>query len=258
MEQLAIIEKVKETGRADENVSAILMYGSFIRGEGDEFSDVEFYVYLHDKTNFDSRHWVEQIRPVRLFFTNEHGTEVAFFDAGGKIIRGEFHFASIEEVETIKTWRALISFEDSDKMNLLDKEGLLTKTLSGIDKARPDRHTPENVRWLAESLLNALFWAKNLICRGDHAHAVMAFGFVQKHFLSLIRLAQGATEHWESPTKNLEHEIPDEWYHKYQCAIPSLDGDDLCRTYNMTQKNAEELFALLGVPEDLKQLLSEI
>lgn len=37
MEQLEIIEKVKEIALADRNVSAVLMYGSFIRDEGDEF-----------------------------------------------------------------------------------------------------------------------------------------------------------------------------------------------------------------------------
>ncbi len=252
MEQLKIIETVKKNAQADGNVSAVLMYGSFIRGEGDKYSDVEFYVYLNDKTSFNSRHWVEQIRPVAMFFTNEHGTEVAIFES---MIRGEFHFGTIDDMETTKTWQGFISFEHADKMKLVDKDGRLAQVLDSIEVVKPNWHDPENVRWIAESFLNAFLWTRNLIARGENAHAVMAFGFVQKHFLSLIRLACNATEHWESPTKGLEHEISPEWYDKYQCAIPSLDNDDLCRAYNMTLENAKELFALLDVPKDLRTLL---
>ena len=250
--QLEIIEKVKKIAFSDDNVSAVLMYGSFIRDEGDEYSDVEFYVYLHDKMNFDSRCWVGQIRPVALFFTNEHGTEVAIFD---NMVRGEFHFGSLDDMKTIKTWQGFISFEHAEKMKLVDKEGRLADVLNSIEIVKPDWHDPENVRWIAESFLNVFLWTRNLIARAEDAHAVMAFGYVQKHFLSLIRLACNATNHWESPTKNLENEITPEWYHQYQCAIPSLDNDDLCRAYNMTLKNARELFALLDVPEDLRVLL---
>ncbi|MGL6226203.1 MAG: aminoglycoside 6-adenylyltransferase [Thermoguttaceae bacterium] len=252
MEQLRMIESVKETALSDENISAVLMYGSFIRNEADEYSDVEFYVYLKDKSCFHSRHWVEQIRPIALFFTNEHGTDVAIFE---NMIRGEFHFKSIEDIETIKTWQGFISFEHADKMNLVDKEGRLMETLHAIEVIRPNWHEPAHVRWVAESFLNSFLWTKNLICRGEQAHAVMSFGNVQRHFLSLIRLACNATEHWENPTKNLEDEIPPEWYGKYQCAIPSLDDDDLCRCYEMTLENAKELFVLLEVPDELKTLL---
>lgn len=173
MEQHAIIEKVKEIGRSDNNVSAVLMYGSFTRGEGDEFSDVEFYVYLKDRTDFDSRLWVERIRPVVLFFTNEHGTEVAIFD---NMIRGEFHFGTLDDMEMIKTWQGFLSFEHAENMNLLDKDGRLAEVLNAIEIVKPNRYDPANVRWVAESFLNALLWTRNLIIRGEHAHA-----FAQKY-----------------------------------------------------------------------------
>lgn len=187
-----------------------------------------------------------------MFFTNEHGTEVAIFES---MIRSEFHFASVAETETIKTWQGFISFEHAEKMNLIDKDGRLAETLKAIEIVRPNWHDAANIRWVAESFLNVFLWTKNLICRGEDAHAVMAFGTVQKYFLLLIRLACNATEHWESPSKGLENEIPEEWYGKYQCSIPSLDGDDLCRCYNTTLANAKELFTILDVPEDLHKLL---
>jgi lincosamide nucleotidyltransferase len=89
MKQYQIIKKIVEQAEHDTNVSAVLMYGSFIRNEGDEYSDVEFYIFLYDKTGFDSHRCVNQIEKTSLFFTNEFGIEVAIFDS---MIRGEFHF----------------------------------------------------------------------------------------------------------------------------------------------------------------------
>ncbi len=42
--QEAMVERVRELCRADRRVTGAFMYGSFTLGEGDEFSDIEFYV----------------------------------------------------------------------------------------------------------------------------------------------------------------------------------------------------------------------
>ncbi len=49
-------------------ISALLMYGSFVKNEGDVFSDIEFYVFLNPGDEFDSQDWVNQIAPVSTFF----------------------------------------------------------------------------------------------------------------------------------------------------------------------------------------------
>ncbi len=42
--QEVMIERVRELCHADRRVTGAFMYGSFTLGEGDEFSDIEFYV----------------------------------------------------------------------------------------------------------------------------------------------------------------------------------------------------------------------
>ncbi len=88
--QNKIIQSVKDKCIKDELVSACMMYGSFTKGEGDQYSDVEFYIFIQDDKieNFSSRHWVSEIYPIDLIFYNEYGTEVVIFS---NMIRGEFH-----------------------------------------------------------------------------------------------------------------------------------------------------------------------
>ena len=39
------------------------------------------------------------------------------------LIRGEFHFLTINEIDVIKSWEGFVSFSDFDQMNLIDKDG---------------------------------------------------------------------------------------------------------------------------------------
>ena len=51
MTQLQMIDTTKSIAQQDENVSAVLMYGSFTKNEGDQYSDIEFYIFLKSKEN---------------------------------------------------------------------------------------------------------------------------------------------------------------------------------------------------------------
>ena len=57
MLQLKMIELFKEGCHEDARIIATLMFGSFAIGEGDEFSDIEFAVFIQDDhfENFDQR-----------------------------------------------------------------------------------------------------------------------------------------------------------------------------------------------------------
>jgi hypothetical protein len=50
--QEAMIEKVRELCNRDERVVAALMYGSFAIGEGDRFSDIEFYLFFDEEARW--------------------------------------------------------------------------------------------------------------------------------------------------------------------------------------------------------------
>src|SRR5215212_8769943 len=89
--QVAMIERVRTLCQQDQRLMAALMYGSFARGEGDQFSDIEFALFFVDDQLplVDQAAWVAQIAPVELYFADDIGHQTAIFN---NLIRGEFHF----------------------------------------------------------------------------------------------------------------------------------------------------------------------
>jgi lincosamide nucleotidyltransferase len=49
LQQEVMIERARELCQRDENMVATLMYGSFALGQGDRFSDIEFYLFFDDE-----------------------------------------------------------------------------------------------------------------------------------------------------------------------------------------------------------------
>ena len=81
------------------------MYGSFAIGEGDRFSDIEFYLFFTDETSGDLREeaWVAQIAPLCLYYVNEFGNGTAIFE---NLVRGEFHFEAAPSVGLVDAWQS--------------------------------------------------------------------------------------------------------------------------------------------------------
>ena len=251
--QIEMIEKVKALAFNDQKVSVLLMYGSFIKNEGDQYSDIEFYLfYRHD---FDHRAWVGQIRPLKFYFTNEFGTEVALFD---NLIRGEFHFSPVEEITVVKSWEGLTSFEYADRMSLVDKDGCLKEVLTGISQDRPRHDYRDQIEWLAQSFLNNIILTRNVLRRGDLAHAQQCFQFVQKYLMWLIRLADAADKHWENPSKNFQAEVTAEHYAAYAACVPDVRPESLDRALTASVHLASKLFATVGVSEELTSILKTL
>ncbi|MDR2946727.1 MAG: LinF [Candidatus Adiutrix sp.] len=251
--QPVMIERVRELALADERISAALMYGSFIRGEGDQFSDIEFYLFY--RSDPDHREWVAGVRPLRMFFRNEFGTEVAIFD---NLVRGEFHFGPVEDIEVVKSWEGETSFEHADQMILADKDGRLAEVLSRVSRERPRHDSPEQIRWLGESLLNNLLLLKNLAARGEGAHAQQTFQFLQKYLIQLIRLADAADNHWENSAKMLEKEISAAWYAAYAACVPDLAPGRMAERLKAAVALSRKLFVELNMADDLRALLEDI
>lgn len=252
MRQLQMIDKTRELANGDNYISAVLMYGSFIKGEGDQYSDIEFYIFY--KQDFNHEEWVNQIYKTKVFFTNEFGTEVAIFE---NLIRGEFHFLPIEDIKIVKSWEKYISFEYYKNMILVDKEEKLTEVLTSIDKARPTHSSKEDIDWICKSLLNNLLMTKGLIQRGEFAHAQQAFQYIQKYLLFLIRLELDADNYWESPTKKIEQEIPSEWYDVYTHCVPTVNEKSLIQCFNNCIDTLST-FQNISIPQIMKASFIEI
>lgn len=256
MVQLQMIQKVKQVALDTEAVSAVLMYGSFIKGEGDMYSDIEFYIFLRDEKGFNKEQWIGGIAPFDLFFTNEFGTDVAVFS---NLIRGEFHFHPVDDVEVVHTWQGMTTFEFIDQMNLVDKDGRLGEVLSSIQPPyRPVYDTPEQREWIAQQLINNLIFVMNLLKRSEYAHAHNLFWFIQRFLLWLIRLHTSATVHWEAPTKKLENDLPAEWLERYRQCAPALDKKKLKTSFSKSLILSRELFEKLDIPQNIKDVLTKI
>lgn len=251
-----MIDRIRELSSRDENISAVLMYGSFIRGEGDHYSDIEFYIFVKDLSKTDKISLLSKIRSIALFFTNEYGTDVAIFD---NLIRGEFHFHPVTDIEMIKSWQGLTSFEYIDSMNLVDKDGHLTAVLKEIKPPyKPVHDTPETIEFLACSLLNDLLFEKNLIERKEFVHAHQLFYSIQKYLLWLIRIYTKSEDHWESPTKKSEQDIPKDWYDKYMTCVPVPNGKSLRTSLSNVFTLSEYLFTELNVSKNIASVLEKI
>lgn len=255
MVQLEMIERVKSLAHRSTAISAVLMYGSFAKGEGDEYSDIEFYIFLRPEIHFDKQSWITSIETIELFFVNEFGTEVAIFK---NLVRGEFHFMNVDQVGIINSWIGLVSFEYWENMILVDKDNRLLHVFEKIDKDRPRRDAMDNIIWLQNSLVNTLLFTKNLLLRNEWAHAQQNFFYIHRYLLWLIRIKADSTNHWESPTKKLETDIPSIWYQKYSECVPSLDPDNLDRAFLKSVNLACELFEYHKSEKGLVDILSRI
>jgi lincosamide nucleotidyltransferase B/F len=123
--QTAMIERVRELCQQNERIVAAMLYGSFTRGEGDQFSDVEFVVFVSDAelSSFNQQDWVAQIAPLALYFADDLGHHTAIF---GNLIRGEFHFEPASAIPKVATWQGNAWFPSQEAVILLDHTGELT------------------------------------------------------------------------------------------------------------------------------------
>lgn len=250
-----MIERVRLLAQESVAISSVLMYGSFVKGEGDAYSDIEFYVFLHSGSDFDKKLWVNTIEETELFFVNEFGTDVAVFS---NLVRGEFHFLDVSQIEIIKSWVGLVSFEYWEKMILVDKEKKLTHVLSEVPKSPPVRNTPENIQWIQYSFINIALFTKNLLQRKEWAHAHQNFSYLHKYLLWLIRIRVGSTAHWESPTKKAEDDLPPEWYSRFRECVPGIDKRGLKEAFVHCITLATTLFTYRHAAQETLALLNKV
>lgn len=243
--QNKIIQKVKGKCIEDEFVSACMMYGSFTKGEGDQYSDVEFYIFIEDDKleDFCSRHWVSQVYPIHLIFNNEYGTEVVIFS---NMIRGEFHFLPVSKIEIIKSFKPTGVFPDPESMYIYDSTEQLKPLLDDLGGAGPDRMTDENVNFAFNNFVNAWLMGVNVMRRGELARSLEVLTHVQKYILQLIRIKENTVERWLNSTKNLEEDISTESYKDYVSITSKLKENEIKTAYKNALNLVEALNEMLG------------
>ncbi|MGW5355825.1 hypothetical protein ACWERV_35585 [Streptomyces sp. NPDC004031] len=200
-----LISRVRELCHADDTIRASLMYGSFAAGEGDEHSDVEFWLFLDPaaRAALDPAAWCARVAPVNLVLRNEFGTHVAFFEG---LVRGEFHFATTDDIASVGDWPARGAAVEA--MVVTDRDGALTPVLAALPRQAPLPADPAEIADLCGRFANWLVLAAHVTARGERLRAQDAHAHAARHLLWMARLAEGGTAHWLTPSRAAEDELP--------------------------------------------------
>ena len=77
MLQNQLIDRVRVLCASDPAIVAELTYGSFPQGIGDEYSDIEFWLFFAGPV--DPLSWLQAMAPYEYVVLNEFGSHVVFF-----------------------------------------------------------------------------------------------------------------------------------------------------------------------------------
>jgi lincosamide nucleotidyltransferase B/F len=261
LQQEVMIQKVRELCEDDERVVAALMYGSFALGQGDRFSDVEFYVFFEDEASegLEEEAWVSQISPLDLYYVNEFGNGTAIFE---NLIRGEFHFEAASKVGLVEAWETAW-FPSLGSAVLVDKSGDLSRRVERLVRRPPDLDIPERALFLCRSLMNWTLMGTNLLRRGEYARAEAFLTLVHGHLLRAVRLVEGRTANWLSPSRRLEEDVSATSYQRFRACTAALDAGQLALAYASTWEWGRELMGelaarhALALPEALLDKLDQ-
>jgi lincosamide nucleotidyltransferase B/F len=242
--QEVMIERVRELCHQDERVVSALMYGSFALGEGDRFSDIEFYLFFADEALGDLREeaWVGRIAPLYLYYVNEFGNGTAIFE---NLVRGEFHFEAASNVGLVDAWESAW-FPSLKSAVLVDKSGELTRRVSRLVRRQPEMDTSERALFLCRSLMNWTLMGANLLQRGEYTRAEAFLTLVHGHLLQAMRLVEGKSANWLSPTRRLEEDASATSYERYKECTAALEAKQLARAYASTWERGRELMGKLA------------
>lgn len=172
------------------------MYGSFAQGNGDEHSDIEFWLFFEPGKVPDPPEWCARIEPPLAVVRNEFGAHVAFFEP---LIRGEFHFATTDDIASVGEWPAR-----NGAVAIKDHRGRLGPILATL----PEHATPDDAAELCGRFANWIVLACHVAARGETLRAWDALGHVHRHLLWLARLDAGRTETWLTPSRRAEADLP--------------------------------------------------
>lgn len=244
--QEELIAAVKAKAAADAGTEGVLMYGSFTQNAGDEFSDVEFYLFVADTVfeALDTAGWIAGVAPVYTCFFNQYGTQVAIFKS---LVRGEFHFLPASEMGVIESFAPVGWVPDIDAMCLYDKTGALRRYLEDlqVNASAVRRDSAESIEYVFNNCVNLILMGANVLQRGEIARALDILTQAQSFYLQLVRLDEGQTHHWLNPLKALEREISTPAYQRFALCATALHEVQMEWAYFELGRNLKDIIEKL-------------
>jgi lincosamide nucleotidyltransferase len=246
-----MIERFRDVCHADDRIVAVLMFGSFTTGEGDAFSDIEFAVFVQDEAfdALDQRSLLEAVSPVAAYYPDDYGHHTALFENG---VRGEFHFMRASEVSIVASWQGYGWFPSLDSAVMLDRTGELSYYARALVGGPPARDGAGVLESLALNLVGLMLFGANLLNRGEYARAWALLSKAHENLLKMIRLSEGATEHWPTPSRALESDFSEAVYRRYVACTADARPVPLCAAWRASWRWSRELLDAAVSRQNLK------
>ena len=93
-----------------------------------------------------------------------------------------------------------------------------------------------------------MLFGANLLNRGEYARAWALLSKAHENLLKLVRLQEGATDHWPTPSRALETDLSESVYKRYMACTASAEPVELCTAYQESWKWSLELFKSVAEP----------
>ena len=185
--------RLRSAIRAEPRILAALAYGSRTQLPGgvrqdDEFSDLEYYVYLHPGERLDPLELIGSVTPILLSVTNPFGTPNFVTP---ELHRIELHVQDASQMTDLRGWPGYSP--DVARMLVKDEGALLAGLLARFAN-QPD-WTPEAAQTTLDNVLNALVAVHGFLRRGERLrahewHSLWVVGGLTR----LARHAEGASQ----------------------------------------------------------------
>lgn len=201
MKQLELDQKIRAQISAHGQIHHALAYGSFTQGIGDEWSDLEYYLFVADPNSFSIEAWISQITPVHLLVVNEFGTPNILTD---DLIRIELHVEPSSRLEQILDWPNEHIYPE--QMLIKDSDQKLEKVLLRLSQ-KPGLDPEAELQQVWDRLLNWFVFGSSVLARGERIRALELRMWIQVGLLRLARLSEGNTQHWLNEARRAEWEL---------------------------------------------------
>lgn len=225
---MALRERILKAVRDDPRIVSLVDYGSSSEGRADEWSDLDFALFIRDE-DFDDfwanwRDWAGQCGDMLLGYVGYVGHPWAIFAAEPMPLRVDFDLFRESGVETLLTWPnsplSVDSFLLYDSTNGLIREAAASLVGKNL---HPDDPQHEFDRDCGDFWYFLLFSYCKLQ-RGEVWNARQVFHIVAlEALLRLLRLRAGATDRWEGSQSawNIEYQLPPETLQWLDRCVPA-------------------------------------
>jgi lincosamide nucleotidyltransferase len=249
--QYEMIARLRRVCAEDERLVAAMLYGSFARREGDEYSDLDVMLFFQDEhlTKIDAPSWLEQIAPVEIYYRNEFGNHAVIF---ANLVRGEFHFDSASQMANLAGFQGQVWFPNLQDATLVDKSGDLAQHLHALIGEPPAHDSAQDADYVCRSFLNWFLFGANAVGRGEYARARAIMGMFQDNLLRMARILEGCSREWILPYRRLETELSPQAYERYQACTSGAESVALATAYRLSWEWGRELIWQLAASCDLQ------